>query len=585
MENVQVRYDAVVIGSGVGGLSCAAFLGMCNKKVLVLEKNAPGEGGPPQTVIRGETVEEVPIPRDIGGCLQTIAYDKWSWNLGLQYQAPFSCYLGPFYMKEAEIIPLITDPPVQLKSLDEVYQLLRFPEFGEDAVYKIYSDGDKMRDYLSELFPSQADALKRYWEYINVTDRYTYPIMITKVLPPFLAKFLYPVLTQKLKPILDKTYDQVLDDLFDLSDDGVRVRALLNAYWNVLGMPLDSNFLFWTMSDNQLFHGISAPDGGSKALVDGLLGTIRKNGGELRFGAAGTVSKVLVTGGARKKVSGVLLEDQTRIDADIVVSTVGLPDTVGPLVPKEEVSRRVRKTVPEHINVPSSLILRVGLDLNRDQLDALNIVEKKTYRTMTGRPWDYASDPTKEGWVPDDVMVIFPAYYYTEPGDPRLQTVEVVHITNYQKYFAKYDGPDDPAFKIVERRIMNTLREHLEKEFPALAPHIACMMLTSPMTLKEQIYHKDASMYGIDAYRTIDPAVQSRTGIKGFYMSGEDTFVNGVTIATGLITAGCILADECLRAAPGLLARLLLQMPRLILDFISGDPRVKLPDDIRRRLT
>ncbi|OQY01151.1 MAG: hypothetical protein B6I22_14840 [Desulfobacteraceae bacterium 4572_123] len=33
------EFDAIIIGSGIGGLSCAASLAMCNYKVLVLEKN------------------------------------------------------------------------------------------------------------------------------------------------------------------------------------------------------------------------------------------------------------------------------------------------------------------------------------------------------------------------------------------------------------------------------------------------------------------------------------------------------------------------------------------------------------------
>ncbi len=33
------KIDAIIIGSGIGGLSCAASLAVCNYKVLVLEKN------------------------------------------------------------------------------------------------------------------------------------------------------------------------------------------------------------------------------------------------------------------------------------------------------------------------------------------------------------------------------------------------------------------------------------------------------------------------------------------------------------------------------------------------------------------
>ena len=38
-EMSEKKFDAIVIGSGIGGMSSAASLAMCNYKVLVLEKN------------------------------------------------------------------------------------------------------------------------------------------------------------------------------------------------------------------------------------------------------------------------------------------------------------------------------------------------------------------------------------------------------------------------------------------------------------------------------------------------------------------------------------------------------------------
>jgi heterodisulfide reductase subunit A-like polyferredoxin len=43
-EIPEKQLDAIIIGSGIGGLSCAASLAMCNYKMPVLEKN-PSLGG------------------------------------------------------------------------------------------------------------------------------------------------------------------------------------------------------------------------------------------------------------------------------------------------------------------------------------------------------------------------------------------------------------------------------------------------------------------------------------------------------------------------------------------------------------
>ena len=60
MENNN--FDIVIIGSGLGGLVCAALLGKEGYKVCVLEKN-----------------------RQIGGCLQTYVRDRVIFDSGVHY--------------------------------------------------------------------------------------------------------------------------------------------------------------------------------------------------------------------------------------------------------------------------------------------------------------------------------------------------------------------------------------------------------------------------------------------------------------------------------------------------------------------
>ena len=66
----EIQFDAIVIGSGIGGLSCAASLATCNYKVLVLEKN-----------------------QSLGGSLSSFSDPEsgnWKWSPGIQWVCDYS---------------------------------------------------------------------------------------------------------------------------------------------------------------------------------------------------------------------------------------------------------------------------------------------------------------------------------------------------------------------------------------------------------------------------------------------------------------------------------------------------------------
>ena len=56
------KFDAIIIGSGMGGLSTAAFLSKAGKKVLVLERHFK-----------------------VGGWTHTFQRGKYEWDVGIHY--------------------------------------------------------------------------------------------------------------------------------------------------------------------------------------------------------------------------------------------------------------------------------------------------------------------------------------------------------------------------------------------------------------------------------------------------------------------------------------------------------------------
>ncbi|MCP4677920.1 MAG: NAD(P)/FAD-dependent oxidoreductase [Deltaproteobacteria bacterium] len=528
------EYDVIVIGSGIGGLACASFLSVFGgKKVLVLEQNET-PGGCMQTVTD-------PVTGDADG--ETGTEDLgWTWNYGIQYLAFLSTWLGPLRVRETDFINKLTDNKVELVDLDLEFLRLKLPDF-EDREYSLLSDLDEFREYLHRKFPNDKCDIDEYWSHLELVDNNLFWVILPKVLPHPLGRILFPVLMQKLEPLMNRTFQDAISEI-----QNPEIRLILSSYWNFMGMGLDTNLLFWSISQNQQMHGIQVPKGGAKALVDGLIGAIQKRGGDIRTGVYGTVSEIILEGLLCKKATGVKLVDGTEIKARTVVSAAGLPQTIGKLVPAKAFPSRVSRSIDpdRHVSLPSNLILRVGFDKEVDYKFMSKLIDKAVYRKIHNKSWEMDDDPTALDWKPLDVMFFFPKYYFSDKKSKMPQTVEIASITDFRRYFSKYKSYDDPEYQKMEKRVSEKLLDELGEWFPELRAHVAHHWLSSPLTIYERIRHQGAAIYGMDSYKILDTDIQSRSGIKNLYLTGEDTFAQGVTTCCGLTTAMVILVDELL---------------------------------------
>jgi all-trans-retinol 13,14-reductase len=127
-----MKYDVVIIGSGLGGLQCAYILSQEGYNVCVLEKN-----------------------KQIGGSLQTFRRGNTVFDTGMHY-------IGS--MDEGQVLNRffryfrLTDK-LNLKRMDENgYEIIQF----EDKEYKFAMGYDRFRETLLQSFPNEKEALLKY---------------------------------------------------------------------------------------------------------------------------------------------------------------------------------------------------------------------------------------------------------------------------------------------------------------------------------------------------------------------------------------------------------------------------------------
>jgi phytoene dehydrogenase-like protein len=130
---MNMKYDVVIIGSGLGGLICGSLLAREGKKVLVLDRQAQP-----------------------GGCMQSYQRDGLSFDTGFHYVGGLA--EGHFLHNVFSYLGLMQLPWVRLDAdgFDQV-------TIGQHT-FPLAEGYDHFSDTLSEYFPREREALKQYVE-------------------------------------------------------------------------------------------------------------------------------------------------------------------------------------------------------------------------------------------------------------------------------------------------------------------------------------------------------------------------------------------------------------------------------------
>ncbi|HEY8934257.1 MAG TPA: NAD(P)/FAD-dependent oxidoreductase, partial [Cyclobacteriaceae bacterium] len=133
------KYDAVIIGSGMGGLACATILAKEGKSVCVIEKN-----------------------KQIGGTLQTYARDKVIFDSGVHYVGGLD--KGQNLYQLFKYLGIMDK--LKLRKLDEdVFDAVTFAD--DPKVYRYAQGYDRFIKTMLEDFPDEEVAIRKYCDAIK----------------------------------------------------------------------------------------------------------------------------------------------------------------------------------------------------------------------------------------------------------------------------------------------------------------------------------------------------------------------------------------------------------------------------------
>lgn len=317
-------YDAIVVGAGLGGLTCAGYLAKNGFKVLLLEQyEVPG--GYATSFLRGsdkgDFLCEVSLHSSVlaSGDTKALLEDLGIWN-------------------KLELL----DHPHAWSS--------RFPGLSVDIPAKCGLKGFERQ--MADMFPAERQGLTAYfamWQ--KVMDECA---ALEKGLSAS-DEARFPQLFPTLWDIKDKTVGQLLDK--HIHDP--RLKALLGQSCSYYGLPPSrlSAFYYLDPTGDYIENGGSYIKGTSQSLSNALAGVITDAGGEVRYGAR--VESIVLANG---KATGVKTADGREFRAKAVVCNASAPQVFNKLLPQGSVAKEYADKLDTYTLSPGSVIVWLGLD-------------------------------------------------------------------------------------------------------------------------------------------------------------------------------------------------------------------------------
>ena len=289
----------VVIGAGIGGITAAIHLAKRGVQVTILEKNSHAGG-------RCDRFSRDGHHFDTGPTL---------FVMPLLYEAEFRA-LGTSMREQLDLLPV-----------DPTYHLV----FDDGSQLALTSDMPAMQQQLESIEPGSFLGLLRY---LQEGERHYQWVLDKLVNRDFRdASDLFSIenltLIYRLKPLI-KHYRN-MSTYFDEP----RLKSAFTFQDLYTGLsPFEAPATFSMMPYTELAHGVWYPKGGMYRIVESLMDLARQAGVEFLFNSP--VERI-DTNATRAR--GVLLADESFLDADVVLANADLPYVYQNLLPQDGIAK------------------------------------------------------------------------------------------------------------------------------------------------------------------------------------------------------------------------------------------------------
>lgn len=501
-------YDAVVVGSGAGGLTSAVCLARQGRRVAVFEQHYTAGG-------------------------YTHAYRRrgWEWDVGIHYVGQLT---------EREPVRVLSDyltgGALRWAPLGDPYDEYRLA--GE--VHRAPVGFAAYRAELIARFPAERAGIEALFGLVGKCRAVLPALALGRLSGPVARRLAGLLRAAAVPPEAMRPAREVVAGL--IRDERLRQAVLTRSALLLADSTARLPFFLLAVMFEHFRTGAWYPVGGSAAIARAMLEPIRAAGGEVFVAAK--VARIELAG---TRAAGVLLADGTRVRAPVVVSAAGAQNTFGALLPQgaagADRSAGMRRGFP-------FVVLFLGLDGDPAELG----LPRHNVMVTDGDCdafFDGAGGRTS-GCFLSFSCAKDPTWTTRYPGRSTGEILAYVRPELFEPFRGSGWRRRQPAYLALKEELTGQLLDRLHRHLPRTAGRVAYHELGTPLTAEHFAGWPGGSLYGLakdvagfgDGRRPGGADwLRPRTAVGGLYLSGQDCLAGGFL---GAVTGGLLAAHEAL---------------------------------------
>jgi len=478
----------IIIGSGLGGLTCGYILAKNGFRVTVLEKGA-----------------------QFGGCLQTFVRRGAKFETGMHYIG--SIEEGQLLHRFFNYLSLL--PDVKFSPLDkQAYDLIniggeRFP-FANGA--------ENFTEQLLQYFPGERENLQNYWQAIGE---------VTKSSP------LHALRTTDEPIVLNPDHiKQSYDAFLEKITGNEMLRLVLAGNLPLYAGERGKTPMYIPAFINDFYNRSTYRIvGGSETIAQSLVRSIRAMGGEVLSN-----SEVVTINCNDKQAVSVSLKSGEVIEGDYFISNAHPARMVEMLGDTNLIRKSYRDRIKMLNNTVSNFT--VYIHFKKDTLPYLN---SNFYHYDT--PADvWRGKSYEQATYPKSFLYMHLCSSENQQFADAAVLISYMNFDDVAKWAGTKIGRRGEDYENFKKEMAEKLLTLLERQLPGTRQNIAHIYTSSPLTYLDYTGTEHGSMYGVlrDCNESIHSLVSQRTRIPNLFQTGQNVNSHGIlgVIIGSILTSG-----------------------------------------------